>query len=219
MGIWYKKGDGSGRTKGVDMSKTAIKIGPADNGRRMSLKDFEHAEVQEGYVYELARGIIVVSDVPKPKHLAMVTAARRQLAAIDLTHPGMIYTIAAGSECKILLPEFESERHPDLAIYKTPPPSNDDCWDVWLPELALEVISPSSQTRDYQEKPEEYLAAGIREYWIIDGLKEEMLVLRRVGKRWNKKTIRPPEIYTTRLLPGLEFSCAKVFEAARAIEE
>jgi hypothetical protein len=31
------------------MSKTAIKIGPADHGRQMSLDDFKQAEEQEGY--------------------------------------------------------------------------------------------------------------------------------------------------------------------------
>jgi hypothetical protein len=38
----------------------------------MRLKDFEHAQVQEGYVYELGRGLIVVSDVPKPQYLEPV---------------------------------------------------------------------------------------------------------------------------------------------------
>jgi hypothetical protein len=31
------------------MGKTLTKIGPADHGRRMSLDEFEHAKVQEGY--------------------------------------------------------------------------------------------------------------------------------------------------------------------------
>ena len=48
------------------MSTQTIKIGPADHGRRMSLADFEHAEVQEGLLYELGRGVIIVSDVPGP---------------------------------------------------------------------------------------------------------------------------------------------------------
>lgn len=38
------------------MLKAAIKVGPADHGRQMSLADFDHAEVQEGYFYELGRG-------------------------------------------------------------------------------------------------------------------------------------------------------------------
>ena len=51
------------------MGKTIVKIGPADHGRRMSLKEFEHAKVQEGYLYELSRGIITLSDVPNRLHM------------------------------------------------------------------------------------------------------------------------------------------------------
>src|SRR5262245_38310383 len=103
------------------MSQIAEKIGPADHGRRMSLVDFEHVETVEGRMYELGRGVIIVSDVPNPPHLAQVTAIRRQLSAHDLAHPGRIYTITTGSECKILLSHLDSERHPDLAVYTTPP--------------------------------------------------------------------------------------------------
>src|SRR4051794_27365336 len=103
------------------MSKTVITVGPKDQGRQMSLADFEHAGVQEGYLYELGRGIVVVSDVPGRRHLVQISVLRRQFAAYDLAHPGQIDTIAAGSDCKILLGDLESERHPDIAVYKNPP--------------------------------------------------------------------------------------------------
>lgn len=35
-------------------------------------------------------------------------------------------------------------------------------------DLAIEIISPESVARDTQEKFEEYQAAGVSEYWIID---------------------------------------------------
>ena len=54
------------------MSKTITKIGPADHGRRMSLEEFDHAEGQEGYLYELSRGVITVADVPRRRHLLLV---------------------------------------------------------------------------------------------------------------------------------------------------
>jgi Uma2 family endonuclease len=44
-------------------------------------------------------------------------------------------------------------------------------------------VSPGSEVRDYEEKPEEYLAFGVREYWIFDADKETILVLVRKGKR------------------------------------
>jgi len=40
------------------MPKTIVKIGPMDDGRQMSLDDFDEAEVQPGFHYELSRGII-----------------------------------------------------------------------------------------------------------------------------------------------------------------
>jgi Uma2 family endonuclease len=197
---------------------TAIKITPADNGRRMSLADFAHAEVQDGYRYELGRGVILVSDVPNPRHLAQVTAIRRQLAAYDLAHPDRIYTVASGSDCKILLDDLDSERHPDLAVYKTPPHSDEvDVWATWVPELVIEVVSADSGQRDYVDKRDEYLRFGLQEYWIVDADRQEMLVLRRSGGRWAERVVRPPQVYKTRLLPGLEFTCGPVFDAARAV--
>src|SRR5207244_8921216 len=129
------------------------------------------------------------------------------------------YGIAGGSDCKILVTPLESERHPDLAIYKSPPPRTKSVWIDWIPELVIEVISPGSEYRDYEEKPDEYFRFGVREYWIFNADKQEMLVLQRSPQGWSERTIRPPKIYRTRLLPGLEFNCALVFQAAKAVEE
>ena len=198
------------------MSKTAIKIGPADNGRPMSLEDFEQAEEQGGYLYELSRGIITVSDVPNRLHLLIVAAIKDFLHAYKVLHSGGIHFINSGGECKLLISHFESERHPDLSLYLTTPPEIDDetLWRVWIPEIVIEVVSRYSRKRDYEEKPEEYLRIGVKEYWIVDADKQVMVVMRRSRGRWALTTVKPPAIYRTRLLPGLEFSIEAVFEAA-----
>jgi Uma2 family endonuclease len=198
------------------MPKTVTRIGPADNGRRMSLEDFDHAEVEEGHLYELGRGVIVVSDVPDVRHLAQVDTIRQQLYAYRAIHPDVIHRLAAGSECKLLVRPLESERHPDLAMYKTPPPPDPDYWATWVPELVVEVVSPGSGERDYGEKREEYLLFGVREYWVVDAGREEILVLRRAKGRWTERVVRPPRMLRTRLLPGFELDVAGVFAAARA---
>ena len=63
------------------MTRLSIQVGPADNGKRMSLDEFDHADGQEGHVYELGRGAVVVTNVPGRKHQAQVAAVRLQLAA------------------------------------------------------------------------------------------------------------------------------------------
>jgi Uma2 family endonuclease len=198
------------------MLKAMVTIGPKDHGRRMSLADFDHAQVQEGYLYELGRGVIVVSDVPGVWHLMQLLTLREQLLLYRLAHPGRVVAVTGGSESKMLIPPFESERHPDISVYLTAPPT-EDTWSVWVPEIAIEIVSPSSRHRDYEEKPDEYHAFGVREYWIVDAAERQVTVLRRWGRRWRRTVIRPPDVVRTRLLPGFERDCAAVFAAADAV--
>jgi Uma2 family endonuclease len=199
------------------MSQIDVQIGPADNGRRMTLEEFEHADGRPGHQYELSRGVVTVVDVPDRKHLAQVHAARRQFYAYEGLHPGRIHSIAAGGECKFLVAAVASERHPDLAIYKSPPEDEEQLWANWVPDIAIEVVSAGSEHRDYVEKRDEYLQFGIREYWIIDATRQQMLVLRRSGGRWLERVVTSGEKYISRLLPGFEFDLNAVFEAAHAV--
>ncbi len=140
---------------------------------------------------------------------------RNFLQAYMAIHAGRIQIIAAGNECKLLIGDFESERHPDLALYLTPAPEIDDetLWTMWVPEIVIEVVSASSRKRDYEEKPDEYLRIGVKEYWIVDADKRVMVVMRRTRGRWVETTVKPPAIFRPRLLPGLEFSIGAVFTA------
>ena len=72
------------------MSRAIVKVGPADHGKRMSLDDFDKAEVQEGYLYELSRGVVAVTDVPGRRHLAQVDAIRQQFYDYRARHPKRI---------------------------------------------------------------------------------------------------------------------------------
>src|SRR5215203_5306238 len=135
-----------------------IIVGPGDHGRRMTLDEFDTAEAVDGRLYELSRGEVVVTDVLNPPHAQAVDALRQQLSEYRGKNPGLIQKLLSGSECKILVDPTQSERHPDLAVYKTPPPAMDSSvWSVWVPELVVEVVSPDSVDRDYTEKAEDYL--------------------------------------------------------------
>jgi Uma2 family endonuclease len=193
------------------MPKTAIKLSPADHGRRMSLADFEHAD-GDGRLYELSRGVVTFMDVPNRPHFRPLDTLRRHVIAYQLARPGRIHAVLGSGECKVLVPDFESERHPDLSLYLTPEPEIDtaDIWRAWVPEIVVEIISFGSELRDYVEKRDEYLAIGIKEYRIIDVAKQEMTVLRRRGGKWTKKVLGPQDVYTTRLLPSFELPCAAV---------
>src|SRR5690242_10585683 len=120
------------------MPSARITVGPRDHGKRMPLESFEHAHGAEGYKYELCRGIVAV-EAPKAEHAIQIDAVNRQLYAYRGIDRSMIRLISMGSGCKLLLPDYQSERHPDIAIYKTDKPAVPDFWAHWVPEIVIEV--------------------------------------------------------------------------------
>jgi Uma2 family endonuclease len=190
-------------------------IGPEHNGRRMSLDDFDRAIAREGQLYELNKGVIEMTDVPHHRHLAQLQAIRNQLILYQESNPDAIHSITGGMESKILVAATQSERHPDLSIYLSPPPDVDDVWSLWVPAIVIEIVSPSSANRDYHQKPEDYLEFGISEYWIVDAQKQQMTAMIRWRGQWKPKILKSNQKYTTRQLPGFSLDLSKVFAAAK----
>jgi Uma2 family endonuclease len=194
----------------------ALRIGPADKGRRLTLEEFIEADWEEGWLYELARGVVDVTEVPGPSHGRIV----RRLAALfieyEKQHPGVITYGAGSGECRMRLPGMISDRHPDQAIYLDPEVVGPKVWTRWVPHIVVEVVSPGGEDRDYVEKREEYLRVGVREYWILDPEQRRMHVLVRAGDVWEEAIVAAAEVYRTNLLPGLEVRPAELLGAGAA---
>ncbi|MGA2583414.1 MAG: Uma2 family endonuclease [Tepidisphaeraceae bacterium] len=190
-------------------------IGPEHNGRRMSLDDFDRAISRDGQIFELNKGVIEMTDVPHHRHFAQLQAARNQLVIYQDANPETIHSITGGMESKILVAATQSERHPDLSVYLSPPPDVEDVWSLWVPAIVIEIVSPSSANRDYHEKPDDYLEFGISEYWIIDAQKQQMTAMIRWRGLWKPKIAKANQKYTTRQLPGFSLNLSKVFAAAK----
>jgi len=211
-----------GLKRGFNMlTKTKPKIGPQDQGRKISLKTFEFAKVEEGYHYELSRGYVVVSEVPRYFHACLVVAVRDALIEYKLANPGQIHMILGSMDSKLLIPDLESERHPDLAVYLSRPkgPKDRKMWRTWIPDLVVEIVSPGSVERDYVQKNEEYWTLGVKEYWIVDAQLKKLTILKRGRVRWSKKELRENDVCASKLLPGFQLSCQTIFDAASQAHE
>lgn len=199
--------------RAVRPRKLRFVIGLADSGRRMSLEQFSRASVQPGFVAELANGVIEVSGIPDYLHSVIVRRILQRVGVYCEAHPDVIAHFAAGSDAKIELWGRESERHPDVSIYLTFPPEDvRQPWDRWMPEIAIEVVSASSGKRDHEEKPDDYLAAGVKEYWIVDPRKKSALIHTRRGDGWLLRKLGRRSTWQTQLLPGFKLDLGKLFD-------
>ncbi len=54
--------------KATDSLPTTSELGPADQGQSIALTLFAHAKFEPGWRYELARGILVTTEIPGLYH-------------------------------------------------------------------------------------------------------------------------------------------------------
>ncbi len=69
----------------------------------------------------------------------------------------------------VLDPATDLQRRPDLAFVsrqRMGKPQQAAAWDV-VPDLAVEVISPTNRAPEVLEKVHEYFAAGVRLVWVV----------------------------------------------------
>jgi Uma2 family endonuclease len=186
-------------------------ISPADNGRAMTLDEFMDAEFQEGYRYELARGVIEVSNIPSHPHAEIIWRILSAIAIFQREHPKLIRYAGAASEFRLLLPGFESERHPDVSVVLAG--TARDHTGHYPPALSMEVVSKGAKARrrDYQEKREEYLAFGLREYWIVDPSERRVTVLTRRGDIWSEQIFGDGREAIGLVLPGFTVPVAELW--------
>ena len=90
-----------------------------------------------------------------------------------------------------------------------------------LPAIAVEFVAAGRRNRERNDeaKREEYLAASLAEYWIIDRIRRELTVHRGPLDDATEHVVREGEIYTTPFLPDFELPVGRLFEEADRLRE
>ena len=82
-------------------------------------------------------------------------------------------------------------RIPDVAVFASK--DSEVVYDQSTPILVVEVLSPSTASEDTVRKSTEYLAAGIKQYWIVDRTGESIVAYANEGKAWAQVAVLDAE--------------------------
>jgi Uma2 family endonuclease len=81
-----------------------------------------------------------------------------------------------------------------------------------VPDLVVEVLSPSTGSYDYSRKKRIYCESGVREYWIIDPEDRTIEIMEKEGEFYQTVALlRPPAMLESEMFPGFSMRVEDVF--------
>lgn len=179
------------------------------------------SELPEGN-YELVDGVIVEMGAENDQNLEIVSflfSVFLQFVPYNLLRRGTEIAVPSRSV---------TSRFPDLTVLteETRAAMKRDRRslvesDMPAPRLVVEVVSPGepgsdNYDRDYIEKPREYAKRGIPEFWLIDPLREVVLVLSLVEKTYKTAKFRGNDQIKSSAFPTLSLTAQQILAAGEA---
>jgi Uma2 family endonuclease len=121
---------------------------------------------EDGYRYEIINGVLYMANAPSYDHQFTVSKLDRLIGGyVDQQQLGVVLV----APFEIHLSDIAKPVQPDVCFITTEhQPKAGDKFFEGVPDLIIEVISPSSVRTDRVIKFSAYELAGVREYWIVD---------------------------------------------------
>lgn len=180
------------------------------------------------YVQYLLRYMLIVGGkmytvedilaLPDGERAELIDGEMFMMATPTWTHQGTLIWISniiynhirsKGGNCKVCIAPFGVFIKKDNGNYLEPDISVicdrnklDEKGCHGAPDWVLEIVSPSSKDMDYNRKLKVYKDAGVREYWIIDPLKDTVTVYDFENKM-NEVIFQCTDVIRARIIEGL----------------
>ena len=130
------------------------------------LPEDQRAELIDGVIYDMG--------APTTIHQVIQLELATQLRQYIRTNKGTCIPMIAPTDVQINCDEF-SMLQPDVFVV-----CNRDIFTkknvFGVPDLVIEILSPSTRNKDTDIKLRKYRESGVREYWIVDPDKEKIIV-------------------------------------------
>ncbi len=143
-----------------------------------ALPDGERAELIDGQIYYMSP--------PSRRHQKLVNRLSQQITN---------YIDSKNGSCEVYPAPFavflnkddKNYVEPDISVICDTSKLNDrGC--VGSPDWIIEIVSPSSKYMDYFTKSVKYRNAGVKEYWIVDPLKNHIIAYYFEGETMEQYT-------------------------------
>lgn len=163
----------------------------------------------DGNRYELVGGELMMMAPTGPKHgkfaARLVLAIGNHVEAHDL---GQVYTAEPGFQ---LQADPLTIRAPDVAFVQRSRIPEGEPAGFWplVPDLVVEIISPSETARDVHEKVKDYLRAGTRLIWLV--YPDDKTVMEYRAPDQARVLMADDDLESGDVLPGFRYPLKQLF--------
>ncbi len=176
--------------------------------KRLTYKDYE--ALPEGAPYQLIDGELIMTPAPTPLHQNIIGNIYQALRTfVESRKLGRVFL----SPIDVKLTDTDVYQ-PDLIFIRKEniPKVGRDKLNV-IPDLVVEVLSPSNAFYDLTHKKMIYAERGVEEYWIVDPKDETVEVFVRDGGRFRSEAFFKNHdiLKSPKLLPDFALPLDAVF--------
>ncbi len=184
------------------------------NARKMTFEEFLQFDDGTENFYELENGELIVMPLESElnRRIAMFLVAYFLQLGIPFYRLSMKTEIAVNSR-------MVGVRVPDLMVFfeelaqvMQGATRSLIFMDMPPPLLAVEVVSPNQENRDYRYKRSEYAARGIVEYWIVDPMQQKVTVLEWVEGFYEERVFTADMVICSPLFPDIKLTVTEVLQ-------
>ena len=183
-------------------TKTALRLGIADHGVKLTREEFGEAQYEERWRYERVNGRLVVMTRALAENQISINRVRDYLGEYALARPEIVDYVF--SEAWVGTTKT-NDRIADIGVFLVSDKKTRTIPDR-VPDLVFQNVSGgvADMKRNYVELRREFLRAGVSEYVLIDAFYSLMTVVHKVRGRFTQSRFGANATYATRLLPGLQ---------------
>ncbi len=176
---------------------------------KLSFEEFRRLPL-DGKRYELIHGEVRVTPAPVTRHQAVVQNLSGNLWPFVIKNRlGEVWT----APLDVRLGE-DTALQPDLVFISDARAGIiQENWIAGAPDLAVEVLSPSTAAYDRATKLPVYAGAGVPEVWVIDSVAKTVDVLKLKNNKYSvEAALAGNQILTSNLFPGWQLPLRDLFD-------
>ncbi|WP_059105699.1 Uma2 family endonuclease [Shouchella shacheensis] len=139
-----------------------------------SFEEFHKLKQETDDLLEFIDGVVCMSPSPSIRHQRISAKLHRKL--MEATDDSGCEALAAPLDIVLSKKTFDEEHYviPDLSVICDKTGFTETKY-MGVPELIMEIISPSNASHDLVLKLGLYQKYGVKEYWIVDPLNNKVL--------------------------------------------